>query len=99
VFSSPLEPQHIGAFSFASSRPIAAEKLAQSQQEDITLDYSDWPGPPDENGIKGPAVHRREVEYHLNQLRSLNALEALQNKEVAPGQNQETNATLDRPNR
>lgn len=56
---------------------IAAEKL-QSQQEDMTLDYSDWPGPPDENGIKGPAVHRRQVEYHLNQLRSMNALNALE---------------------
>lgn len=78
---------------------IAAEKLAQSQKEDMNLDFSDWPGPPDENGIKGPAVHRREVQYHLNQLRSLNALEALQNKAVASGHNQETNATLDRPNR
>jgi hypothetical protein len=39
------------------------------------------------------------VQYHLNQLRSLNALEALQNKAVASGHNQETNATLDRPNR
>ena len=62
---------------------IAAEKL-QSQQEDMTLDVSDWPGPPDENGIKGPAVHRRQVEYHLNQLRNLKALEPLQEKGVLP---------------
>jgi hypothetical protein len=102
----PRQPRNTASSftSFSSSTPvaslpaIAAEKLAQSQQEDMNLDYSDWPGPPDENGLQGPAVHRREVEYHLNQLRSLNALEALQKNNVpagqTPGQNDHAGSSL-----
>jgi len=44
-----------------SHRAIARDNHLQPQQETIDWDFSHWLGPPDENGLKGPAVYKRAV--------------------------------------
>ncbi len=40
---------------------ISRDNHVQPQQEPIELDFSHWPGPPDANGLKGPACYVRAV--------------------------------------
>jgi hypothetical protein len=40
-----------------SHRAIARDTVEKPQQEEaIEWDFSHWPGPPDADGLKGPAV-------------------------------------------
>jgi hypothetical protein len=45
-----------------SHRAIARDTVVKPQHEEtIEWDFSHWPDPPDENGLKGPAVYKRAV--------------------------------------
>jgi len=45
-----------------SHRAISRDNLVKPQQEErLEFDFSDWPGPPHESGIKGPASYVRAV--------------------------------------
>jgi len=76
-------------------RAISRDNLLQTQEEKdepLVLDFSHWPGPPDENGLKGPACYVRAVlAGSLTDPR----LKAAQSE----GRTMETNVPLDRPNR
>jgi len=41
---------------------IARDRGLPPPQQGLELDFSDWPGPTDASGIKGPACYRRAVE-------------------------------------
>ena len=45
-----------------SYRAIARDNLVKPQQEGLVLDFSDWPGPDNGSGIKGPACYVRAVQ-------------------------------------
>jgi hypothetical protein len=40
---------------------IAHDGQLKEQQEGVVLDFENWPGPPDADGLKGPAVYKRAV--------------------------------------
>ncbi len=40
---------------------ISRDNHVQPQQEPIELDFTHWPGPPDADGLKGPACYRQAV--------------------------------------
>jgi len=40
---------------------IASDSQLKEQQEGLVLDFENWSGPPDADGLKGPAVYKRAV--------------------------------------
>jgi hypothetical protein len=75
-----------------SHRAIARDNHVPAQDERLEFDFSDWPGPPHESGIKGPPCYVRAVlAGHQPDPRS---------KPPKPdSRSMETNIPLDRPNR
>jgi hypothetical protein len=40
---------------------IASHSQLKERQEDLVLDFENWPDPPDADGLRGPACYRRAV--------------------------------------